>query len=72
MHNQEDIIKWGTDWLVANGYAIERPPEIILSMSAFTKESGLMATIITGMLIRSACMRRRQTKDFFTCRKAGN
>lgn len=31
MNNQENILKWGTDYLVANGYSIENSPDIILS-----------------------------------------
>jgi len=30
MKNQTDIIKWGTKYLVANGYSIEHPSEIVL------------------------------------------
>mgnify|MGYP003402416442 FL=1 len=31
MNNQIQIIEWGTNCLVANGYAIDRPPQIVLS-----------------------------------------
>jgi hypothetical protein len=31
MNNETQILKWGTDYLVANGYAIEKHPEILLS-----------------------------------------
>jgi hypothetical protein len=31
MNNKTDILKWGTDCLVANGYPIDRPHEIVLS-----------------------------------------
>ena len=31
MNNETQILKWGTDCLVANGYSIEHSPEIVLS-----------------------------------------
>ncbi len=31
MNNETQILKWGTDCLVANGYSIENPPDILLS-----------------------------------------
>lgn len=45
MNNETQILKWGTDCLVANGYSIERPPETVLStpwstMLRFSTPSG--------------------------------